>query len=46
MESFIRFKDVKKIYKVGDQEFKALDGVDLDINQGELAVMLGPISSI
>jgi putative ABC transport system ATP-binding protein len=38
----VKLKDVKKIYKVGDQEFKALDGVNLTINQGEFVVILGP----
>ena len=42
MKSYIELKDVKKIYKVGTQEFKALDGVSLGINQGEFVVILGP----
>ena len=42
MNSFIKFKNVKKTYVVGEQEFNALDGVDLDINQGEFVVILGP----
>lgn len=39
---FIELKKVKKIYKVGEQQFNALDGVDLSINQGEFVVILGP----
>ena len=42
MNSFIEFKNVKKIYKVGEKEFKALDGIDLEIKQGEFVVVLGP----
>ena len=42
MESFIQLKNVKKIYKVGEQQFNALDGVDLSINRGEFVVILGP----
>ena len=42
MNSFIKFKNVKKTYVVGEQEFNALDGVNLDINQGEFVVILGP----
>ena len=42
MKSFIELKNVKKIYIVGEQQFKALDGVDLAINQGEFVVILGP----
>ena len=40
--SFIELKKVKKIYKIGEQEYNALDGVDLNINQGEFVVILGP----
>ena len=42
MEKLISFKNVKKIYNVGEKSFNALDGVDLDINQGEFVVILGP----
>ena len=42
MKSFITLKNVKKTYIIGKQEFNALDGVDLDINQGEFVVILGP----
>lgn len=41
-ESFIKLKNVKKTYIVGEQKFNALDGVDLRINQGEFVVILGP----
>ena len=40
--SLIIVKNVKKTYKVGEQEFSALDGVNLKINQGEFVVILGP----
>ena len=42
MKDFIKLENVKKIYNIGEQKFKALDGVDLSINQGELVVILGP----
>ena len=42
MKSFIELKNVKKTYTVGDQKFNALDGVNLNINQGEFVVILGP----
>ena len=42
MKSFIELKNVKKTYIVGEKEFNALDGIDLNINQGELVVILGP----
>ena len=40
--SFIEFKNVKKSYNVGEQKFKALDGIDLTIDEGEFVVILGP----
>ena len=42
MNSFIELKNVKKTYVVGEQKFNALDGLDLNINQGEFVVVLGP----
>ena len=42
MKSFIELKNIKKTYVVGEQKFNALDGVDLNIEQGEFVVILGP----
>ena len=42
MKNFIELKDVYKTYSVGEQKFNALDGVNLEINQGEFVVILGP----
>ena len=42
MKSFIELKNVKKSYLVGNQEFNALNGINLIINQGEFVVVLGP----
>ena len=42
MSNFIELKNVKKTYKIGEQNFNALDEVDLSINQGEFVVILGP----
>lgn len=42
MKSFIQLKNVKKSYLVGKQEFNALNGINLSINQGEFVVVLGP----
>ena len=42
MESFIQLKNVKKTYIVGEQKFNALNDIDLNIEQGELVVVLGP----
>ena len=42
MSAFIQFKDVKKTYKVGDVEIHASNGVNFDVNKGDLVVMVGP----
>ena len=42
MEQYIDFKKVEKIYKMGDVEIKALDGVDFTIDRGEFVVIVGP----
>lgn len=42
MEYVIQAKNLSKLYKVGDSEVKALNGVSFNIKQGELAVILGP----
>lgn len=42
MTTFIEFKDVKKKYQEGDVETYALSGVDFNVNQGELVVIVGP----
>lgn len=39
--SFVEFKNVKKIYKSGETEIKALDGVDFVVEKGEFCVILG-----
>lgn len=41
MSAYIEFIDVKKIYKMGEVEIPALDGVDFSINQGEFVVIAG-----
>lgn len=41
MSKYIEFVDVKKIYKMGEVEIKALNGVNFDINKGEFVVVAG-----
>ena len=41
MSAFIEFKDVKKVYKMGEVDIKALDGVDFTIEKGEFVVIAG-----
>lgn len=42
MEKIVELKNVSKVYKIGENEFKALDNIDLSLNKGEMIVILGP----
>ena len=41
MKNYIEFKDVKKVYKMGEVEIEALSGVDFTINKGEFVIIAG-----
>lgn len=41
MSSFIEFKDVKKVYKMGEVDITALDGVSFSIEKGEFVIVAG-----
>lgn len=41
MKEFISLNNVKKIYRVGDIEINALNGVSFSINKGEFAIIAG-----
>jgi len=43
--SLVFLEDVKKSYRVGDQEIRALDGVTLRIEEGEFLAIIGPSGS-
>jgi putative ABC transport system ATP-binding protein len=43
--ALIELRSVTKRYIVGEQEILALDGIDLDIEQGEYAAIIGPSGS-
>ena len=38
----IKFENVTRVYKSGDHELKALDGVNLSLDEGKFVVILGP----
>lgn len=42
MNSYIELINVKKIYKMGEVEIKALDGISFSIDKGEFVVVAGP----
>ena len=41
-QSFVRFENVSKIYKMGEVTIKAVDGIDFEIGKGEFVVIVGP----
>jgi len=43
--ALVELEQVSKIYRLGDQEFRALDGVDLRIEEGEFVSIIGPSGS-
>ncbi len=45
MKEVIRLEDVYKIYRVGSQEVRALDGVSLSVSRNEYVAIMGPSGS-
>ena len=43
--TLISLKNIYKIYNVGGEEVRALDGIDLDINENEYLAIMGPSGS-
>ena len=43
--TLISLKSIYKIYNVGGEEVRALDGIDLDINENEYLAIMGPSGS-
>ncbi|MFY9116574.1 MAG: ABC transporter ATP-binding protein [Bacteroidales bacterium] len=44
-EVIIKVKGIKKIYKMGTQEVRALNGVDIEIRKNEYVAIMGPSGS-
>ena len=40
--AIVEFKDVSRVYTSGDHELKALDGVNMTLEEGKFIVVLGP----
>lgn len=45
MAHLIEFKDIYKIYEMGDQEVHALDGISFTVDKGEFAAIIGTSGS-
>ena len=43
--ALISLKSIHKIYNVGGEEVRALDGIDLDIRENEYLAIMGPSGS-
>ena len=41
-EDFVKLEQVTKVYKMGEVEIRAVDGIDLSIAKGEFVVIVGP----
>ena len=46
MENFVQLQDITKIYKMGEIEIRAVDGIDFTIHKGEFVVIVGPSLSL
>lgn len=44
-EALVSLRDIYRIYSSGEVEVRALDGVDLEIHQGEFLAIMGPSGS-
>ena len=44
-EVLIKIRGIKKIYKMGTQEVRALNGIDLEIRKNEYVAIMGPSGS-
>ena len=42
MKKYIEFKDVSKVYKIGEKEYVALDNISFHIEKNEFVVIFGP----
>lgn len=42
MEAYVKLENVTKIYRMGEIEIRAADGIDCEIMKGEFVVIVGP----
>lgn len=41
MDNYVELRDVRKIYKMGEVEIAAADGINFAVGKGEFAVVVG-----
>jgi putative ABC transport system ATP-binding protein len=44
-EAVIRIADLTRVYKMGETEVRALDGISIDVGKGEFVAVMGPSGS-
>ena len=42
MDTFVKLENITKIYHMGEEEIRAVDGIDFSIQKGEFVVIVGP----
>ncbi len=42
MADFVQLQDITKVYRMGEVEIRAVDGIDFSIQKGEFVVIVGP----
>ena len=42
MKDFVKLENITKIYKMGEVEIRAVDGIDFAIEKGEFVIIVGP----
>ena len=46
MKEYVKLTDVRKVYRMGEVEIAAADGIEFTIEKGEFAVVVGPSLSL
>ena len=42
MDAYVKLEDVTKVYRMGEIEIRAADGINFEIMKGEFVVIVGP----